>query len=96
MLALSIHERRRLPEPSAPKRGEHLIAPSSLIAAKAALFMALGRSGLTQRELARRMKVDVSQVARLLDPRHRSRMDQIDRALKALGAKLVLGLDAAA
>ncbi len=93
VLALYILDRRQIPEPSTPKRGEHLVAPGSLIAAKAALYVALAHSRLTQRELARRMKVDVSQVTRLLDPRHRSRMDQIDLAMKALGARLTLTLD---
>ncbi len=96
VLAFYILDRRPIPEPSTPRRGEHLIAPGSLMAAKTALYIALDRSRLAQRELARRMKVDVSQITRLLDPRHRSRMDQIDVAMKALGARLTLSLDEAA
>lgn len=93
VLALYMLDRRPIPQPSTLRRGEHLVAPGSLMAAKTALYIALNHSGLTQRELARRMKADVSQVTRLLDPRHRSRMDQIDLAMKALGARLTLTLD---
>ncbi len=96
VLAFYMLDRQPIPEPSTLRRGEHLVAPGSLMAAKTALYIALNHSGLAQRELARRMKVDVSQVTRLLDPRHRSRMDQIDLAMRALGARLTLSLDKAA
>jgi antitoxin HicB len=95
VLALYIINRRPIPEPSIATEGEHVIAPGSLIAAKAACCIALRRSGIGQRELARRMKVPVAQVTRLLNPRHHSRADQIDLALKAVGMRLILSLDSA-
>jgi antitoxin HicB len=96
VLALYIAERRNIPEPSTRRHGERPVAPGSLIGAKTALYIALARSGLSQRELARRMGVDVSHVTRLLDPKHRSRLDQIDLALRALGVRLTLSVDEAA
>ena len=96
VLALYIAERRTIPQPSTRRQGERPVAPGSLIGAKTALYIALARSGLSQRELARRMGVDVSHVTRLLDPKHRSRLDQIDLAMRALGARLTLSVDEAA
>jgi antitoxin HicB len=96
VLALYIAERRNIPQPSSRRQGERSVAPGSLIGAKTALYIALARAGLSQRELARRMGADVSHVTRLLDPKHRSRLDQIDLAMRALGARLTLSVDEAA
>ena len=95
-LAWYIRERRPVPQPSERRRGQRLVAPSSLLAAKAALSIALARSGLSQRELARRMGCEVTAVQRLLDPKHRSRHDQLDAAFEALNAQLAVSLEEAA
>jgi antitoxin HicB len=96
VLAWYVRERRAIPQPSERRRGQRLVAPSSLVAAKAALSIALARSGLSQRELARRMGVEVTAVQRLLDPKHRSRHDQLDSAFQALNAQLAVSLEEAA
>jgi antitoxin HicB len=96
VLARYMLERRSIPAPSSRGKDEHPVAPGSLTGAKSALYIALSRAGLSQRELARRMNVDVSQVTRLLNPKHRSRLDQIDLALRALGARLILSVGEAA
>jgi hypothetical protein len=46
--------------------------------------------GVTQVELAARLIQDGRQVRRLLDVKHRSRLDMLDRALNALGRQMVL------
>jgi antitoxin HicB len=96
VLAWYIRERRAIPQPSERRRGQRLVAPSSLLAAKSALSVALARSGLSQRELARRMGCEVTAVQRLLDPKHRSRHDQLDSAFRALNAQLAVSLEEAA
>ena len=96
VLAWYIRERRTIPQPSERRRGQRLVAPSSLLAAKAALSVALAHSGLSQRELARRMGCEVTAVQRLLDPKHRSRHDQLDAAFQALNAQLAISLEEAA
>lgn len=96
VLAWYIRERRAIPQPSERRRGQRLVAPSSLLAAKAALSVALARSALSQRELARRMGCEVTAVQRLLDPKHRSRHDQLDAAFQALNAQLAISLEEAA
>lgn len=96
VLAWYIKERKEIPIPSEPRRRQRLIAPSSLIAAKAALALALTRSGISQRELARRMGAEVTVVQRLLDPKHRSRHEQFDAAFRALNAQIAISLEEAA
>ena len=44
--------------------------------------------GITRTELARRLGLQENAVRRLLDLDHRSHIDQIDRALAALGQRL--------
>lgn len=94
-LAMRINRRKEIPVPS-PARGRSTVAPGHLIAAKAALYLALRESSISQSELARRMGVMPSLVQRLLDPRHSSRADQFDKAFAALGKRVVLSVEDAA
>ena len=47
-------------------------------------------AGLNKRQLAERLGWQPSQVTRLFDGRHASRLDQIEAALNALGRRLVV------
>ena len=76
-----IRARRPLPPPSAGK-GPTVSVPI-LTAAKMALHQYMVLAGVTKTVLARRLKVHPPQVDRLLDIRHRSRLDQLERALEA-------------
>lgn len=91
-LAGCIVDRLDLPAPS-PARGRPTVAPGVLIAAKAALYLALGKSGLKQSELAARLGVHPRAVTRLLDPAHASKPEQMDAAFAALGTRLVISLE---
>jgi len=82
--------RRRVPTPSKPKRGQRTVAVPPLVAAKLAVFQAMLEEGVTQVELAARLRQDDRQVRRLLDVKHHSRLDMLDRALPALGRQMVL------
>lgn len=82
--------RRSVPAPSKPKRGQHTVAVPPLVAAKLAVFQAMLEEGVTQVELAARLHQDDRQVRRLLDVKHHSRLDMLDRALQALGRQMVL------
>jgi antitoxin HicB len=73
-----------IPRPS-PARDRPTIALSSLVAAKVELYRIMRAAGVTKAELARRLDWHPSQVDRLLDVLHASRLDQIERALDALG-----------
>jgi antitoxin HicB len=94
-LAWRIKDRLDIPEPS-PARGRPTIVPGSLIAAKAALYLAMRAADVRPAELARRMDVDQPSINRLLDPKHASRAAQLDAAFAALGKRVVLSLENAA
>ncbi len=74
-----------IPPASAPRRGECLIAVPIQTALKAALYLELKESGVSRTELARRLAIDEKEARRMLDPRHPSKADRLERALAALG-----------
>ena len=81
--------RRGLPIPSgSPAQGRPTAALPALVALKVALYTALRESGLSKSELARMLGVDVRQVRRLLDPLISTRLEELERALAALGKRL--------
>jgi len=84
-----------IPSPSRPRRGQRLVAPDPLIAAKAALYLAMKSAKVGNAALARRMGCDEKEVRRLLDPRHRSKIGRIEDALRELGWSLHVRMEAA-
>jgi antitoxin HicB len=81
-----------IPRPSPHQRGQRVVVPPPLMAAKAALYLQLQAARITRSELARTLGCDVREVRRLLDPRHPSKLSRIARALAALGGRLELRL----
>jgi len=82
--------KRSVPTPSKPKRGQRTVTVPPMVAAKLAVYQAMLEEGVTQVELAARLHQDDRQVRRLLDVKHRSRLEMLDRALNALGRQMVL------
>jgi antitoxin HicB len=64
-------------------------------AAKVAFADAFHASGLTRVELARRLKLDDKEVRRMLDPDHSTKIERLDEAIRALGQRFVLTVEAA-
>lgn len=95
-LAGYLEERRDLPRPSRPRKGQRLVSLSPMAAAKLAIYQAMRDRGVSQVELARRLDCDPKDVRRLLDLMHRSRLDRLEAALRALGKRLVLEVQDAA
>lgn len=85
-----------IPQPSDPAPGQPTVTVPPLPTAKLALYQAMLNQGVNQTELAARLGCDPRQVRRLLDLDHRSRLDQLEKALKALGLQLVLKVHKAA
>jgi len=79
---------RAVPRPS-PAR-HHAVTLPPLVAAKLALYEAMRAQRITRTELARRLGLQENGVRRLLDLDHRSHIDQVDRALAALGKRLAV------
>lgn len=84
-----------LPRPS-PARGRPLVHLPPLAAAKALLNMELRRAGVSKAELARRLGWHMPQVMRVLDLRHKSRLEHIEAALRTLGKEIVVTIRDAA
>jgi antitoxin HicB len=74
-----------IPHPSKSKRGERLVAVPVHTALKAALYVAMRDAGITQTELAKRLRIDEKEARRMLDPRHSTRADRLEKALAVLG-----------
>ncbi|HVJ38258.1 MAG TPA: type II toxin-antitoxin system HicB family antitoxin [Stenotrophomonas sp.] len=89
-------DRRQVPPPSKPKKGEFLVALPPSIATKALLLNRMLESKVTPAELARRLNTTPQSVNRLVDLRHTTKIDTLAEALRALGAELEVGLVAVA
>ncbi len=84
-LSFYVDDRKPLPVPSKPKRGQKTVRPSALECAKLGVYQAMMEQGIRKSELARRLGWHMPQVDRLFDLRHASRFDQIEAAARALG-----------
>jgi antitoxin HicB len=95
-LAMYIAAKEPLPKPSTPKRREVMVPLSALGMAKTALHEAMLEQKVGRAELARRLRWHLAQVNRVLDPRHASKMEQVEAALAALGLRLIVDVAKAA
>ena len=85
-----------IPPPSRPAKGEHMVPVPAVTAAKAALWLAVRQAKISKVELAARLGCDEKQVRRLLDPRHASKLTQLQSALAVLGKQIVIQVQDAA
>ncbi len=88
-----IKDGMELPTPSA--RAGHRIALGAPLAAKAAVYAAWKTTGVTKSGLARTMGRTETEVRRIFDPDHGTKLDQLEEAAKALGGRLVVGFEPA-
>ncbi|MCP1674443.1 antitoxin HicB [Natronocella acetinitrilica] len=81
-----------LPAP-APESGDTSVPVPGWLAAKLALYFAMQRTGVrSAAELGGALGMNAKSAARLLDPDKRARLEDIERALAALGLRLTLEL----
>ena len=95
---IAYHIRQRLPFPAPSAAGNRsLVTPEAGIALKAALWLGLCEHGMDPEALAERLG-DVSgrDVERLLNPRLKTHPEPIQRALAALGKRIMVELADAA
>ena len=90
-LAARMARHESIPAPS-PLRGRKAAVLPPLTVAKVGLYQAMREAGIGKAELGRRLGWHGPQIDRLLDLRHRSKIEQIDRALRAVGKVLVLSV----
>ena len=83
-------DRDVIPDPGA-EAADHVELPA-LSVAKIALYRAMRSEGVGKAALAKRLGVALPQIDRLLNLRHQSRLDALERALAALHRSLVISV----
>ena len=89
ILEAYMDDKQRIPYPS-PAKGHPCVVLPVLVAGKVALYNSMLDAGKKKADLARAMNLAPTLVDRLLSLRHKSRIEQIETALAALGKKLVV------
>ena len=89
-LSFYVDSRQDIPTPSPLTAGQVPIPVPLLIAAKLTLYTAMREQGITNVALAARLGFSEGAVRRLVDPRHRSHISQVEKALQAVGRSLVV------
>jgi antitoxin HicB len=89
-LTFYIEDRKLLPTPSKPKKGQKTVRPSALECGKLGVYQAMTEQGIKKSELARRLGWHMPQIDRLFDLRHASKLDQIEAAASVLGKHVKL------
>ncbi len=76
------------PKPSAPKDGEKLIALPISVVAKILLHDAMLKANIRPSDLAKRMKTSPQEVSRIIDLKHSTKIDTIQKAFRSFGQDL--------
>lgn len=87
-----IEDRKAFPVGSTVKSGEIAIELLASVVAKVLLLNTMVQANVRPIDLARKMKVKPQEVTRLTDIRHATKIDTIQKALRALGKELVITL----
>lgn len=98
-LVLSEHIRKNLdlPSPGAARgRKVRRVRLPALQEAKVELYRQWRASGITKAEFARRIGIAKTNLDRLFNFKHHSRLDQMEAAFAALGKRLTIALEDAA
>lgn len=85
-----LEERRSVPAPSKPLNGDRLVHLPASVAAKVLLLNEQLAQGVSNAELARRMGTRPQELQRITNLGHATKIDTIDKALRALGKELTL------
>ena len=94
MMMLHIDDREPIPPPRS--KGLHYVEIPALTVAKVSLYDAMLAQKLRKADLVRLLGWKPTQVDRLLDLRHASRLDQLEQAFRVLGKRLEIGVKDAA
>src|SRR3954469_18903194 len=87
-----ISDARDIPMPTGAKRGERMVSVPPSMALKAAVYLSVREAGISNSELARRMRLDKKGARRILDPHHPTKLPRIEEALAVLGRHVELAL----
>lgn len=93
-LSMYVSGKRDIPAPS-PANGRPTVSPGALACAKLGVYRAMRIQGVSKAQLARKLNWHITQVDRLLDLCHASKLEQVETALAVLGYALTIDLKAA-
>lgn len=85
-------DKRTIPLPSTPKKNQATVPLSILRSLKVLLLNEMLSQGVKKAEMARRLDVHMPQVDRLLDFRHPSKIDFVEKAFSKLGKSVSLSV----
>lgn len=88
-----IHDRRPIPPPRAGRTKGATVALPPIAGVKVGLYLDMLRQGLTKSAIARELNWHLPQVDRLLDVRHESRIDQLNRVAGLFGKRIGMTLE---
>ncbi|WP_017327010.1 type II toxin-antitoxin system HicB family antitoxin [Synechococcus sp. PCC 7336] len=91
-IAARIDDRLNIPEPSELQDSEYLVAVPLQMALKAALYIEIQASGLSNTRLGELLGKDEKEIRRILDPHHGTKLQTLETALLALGKRPELHL----
>lgn len=88
-------DKRPVPLPSKPQKGEELVELPAAVYAKVLLLNEMLTQGISNVELARRLGTRPQEVQRIINLHHNTKIDTISAALHELGKRLTLGVQTA-
>lgn len=94
-LSLYVDQRRAIPAASPAEPGEHVIALPAVTVAKIHLWNEMVSRGMRKADLCRLLELKPVTADRLVDFLHTSKIEQLEKALAALGKRLNVTLAAA-
>jgi antitoxin HicB len=92
-IAARISDGLEIPNPKTTRRNQVLVTVPAPVAAKAALYVGMRETKMSNSELARRLRCDEKEVRRMLDPRHPTKLPRIQKALQAIGKRLIVSME---
>jgi antitoxin HicB len=84
--------RQPVPLPGKARKGQPVVVLPALVTSKILLWNEMLAQNVRKAELARRLKVHMPQVDRLLDIRHSSKIEMVEAALNSLNRSLDVSL----
>jgi antitoxin HicB len=81
-------DKRPVPAPSKPKRGQHCVTLSASLSVKVLMLNEMINKKMRPADLARLLNTTPQEVNRLTNLRHTSRIDSMANALRAMGRQL--------
>lgn len=88
-------DKRPVPLPSKPQKGEELVELPAAVYAKVLLLNEMLAQDISNVELARRLGTRPQEVQRIVNLHHNTKIDTISAALHELGKRLTLGVQTA-